>query len=107
MLQSATATATAGNSFFGLAIGFTVTAMAVAIGPLSGGALNPAVGLLHFAASVRGQYGSWAATIFVYCLACPAGGALAALCYRVINAPEFEPQRPTEKTSLIEPLSAA
>lgn len=33
------------NSFYGLAIGFTVLAAAYAGGPLSGGAFNPAVGL--------------------------------------------------------------
>jgi len=33
-----------GNQFFGLAIGFTVTAGACSGGPISGGAFNPAVG---------------------------------------------------------------
>jgi aquaporin Z len=32
------------NSFYGLAIGFTVMAGAFAVGPISGGAFNPAVG---------------------------------------------------------------
>jgi len=32
-----------GNSFFGLAIGFAVTAGAVAVGKISGGGFNPAV----------------------------------------------------------------
>jgi aquaporin Z len=36
--------ATAGNSYFGLAIGFTVTVGAFAGGAISGGAFNPAVG---------------------------------------------------------------
>jgi aquaporin Z len=36
-------TATAGNSYCGLAIGFTVTTMAFALGGISGGAFNPAV----------------------------------------------------------------
>jgi aquaporin Z len=39
----ATAPATAGNSFYGLAIGFTVFVQAVAVGSVSGGAFNPAV----------------------------------------------------------------
>ena len=34
-----------GNQYYGLAIGFTVTAGACAAGPVSGGAFNPAVGL--------------------------------------------------------------
>ena len=35
----------AGNSYFGLAIGFTITAAAFAGGGISGGAFNPAVGV--------------------------------------------------------------
>lgn len=45
VLQSATATATKGNSFYGLAIGFTVVVAAFAGGGISGGAFNPAVGI--------------------------------------------------------------
>ncbi len=45
ILHVATAKANAGNSYFGLAIGFTVTAMAYALGGISGGAFNPAVAL--------------------------------------------------------------
>ena len=44
VLNSATASGTAGNSFYGLAIGFTVVVGAFAGGPISG-AINPAVGL--------------------------------------------------------------
>src|ERR1035441_8314429 len=43
VLNTATAKATAGNSNYGLAIGFTVTVMAYAVGGISGGAFNPAV----------------------------------------------------------------
>lgn len=35
---------TAGNSYYGLAIGLTVMAGVYAVGPISGGAFNPAVG---------------------------------------------------------------
>jgi aquaporin Z len=45
VMNVATAPATAGNSFYGLAIGFTVGAGAFAGGPISGGAFNTAVGL--------------------------------------------------------------
>ncbi|MGC8642216.1 MAG: MIP/aquaporin family protein [Isosphaeraceae bacterium] len=45
VLNSATARGTEGNSFYGLAIGFTVMVGAFAVGPVSGGAFNPAVGL--------------------------------------------------------------
>jgi aquaporin Z len=45
VLNVATSRSTAGNSYFGLAIGFTVLAGAYAVGPISGGAFNPAVAL--------------------------------------------------------------
>src|ERR1019366_4204725 len=43
VLNVATAKGTAGNSNYGLAIGFTVMVMAFALGGISGGAFNPAV----------------------------------------------------------------
>jgi aquaporin Z len=45
VLNTATAKGTQGNSFYGLAIGGTVLAGAIAVGGISGGAFNPAVGL--------------------------------------------------------------
>jgi aquaporin Z len=45
VLNVATARGTDGNSFYGLAIGFTVAAGAFAVGGVSGAAFNPAVGL--------------------------------------------------------------
>ena len=43
VLNVATAKGTANNSFYGLAIGFTVMIGAFSVGPVSGGAFNPAV----------------------------------------------------------------
>jgi len=43
VLHVATARGTEGNSFYGLAIGFTVVAGAFAVGGTSGGAFNPAI----------------------------------------------------------------
>lgn len=43
VLNVATANGTKGNSDYGLAIGFTVTAGAYAVGPISGAVFNPAV----------------------------------------------------------------
>ena len=43
VLNVATAKGTSGNSFYGLAIGFTVMVGAFAVGGISGGAFNPAV----------------------------------------------------------------
>jgi len=45
VLNAATAKDTAGNSFYGLAIGFTVMTGAFAVGRISGGAFNPAVAI--------------------------------------------------------------
>ena len=45
VLHVATARGTDGNSFYGLAIGFTVLTGAFAVGGISGGAFNPAIAL--------------------------------------------------------------
>ena len=45
ILNVATNKKTDGNSYYGLAIGFTVMASAYCVGGISGGAFNPAVGL--------------------------------------------------------------
>lgn len=45
VLSVATARGTEGNSYYGLAIGFTVLTGAFAVGSVSGGAFNPAVAL--------------------------------------------------------------
>jgi len=89
VLNVATVRQLAGNSFFGLAIGMTVTAMAHAIGPISGGAFNPAVGLLGpFLGGENGLRGVW-----IYWVACPIGSAAAALVFRFQNAGEFKAER--------------
>ena len=85
VLNVATARATAGNSYFGLAIGFTVLAGAFAVGDISGGAFNPAVAV---GASVMGLL-PWA-NIWLYLVADFLGGALAAFAFNAINADEVE-----------------
>jgi aquaporin Z len=80
VLNVATAKKTAGNSYFGLAIGFTVTAGAYAAGSISGGAFNPAVavGLTLLGLSAAGD-------LWIFLAANLAGGALAALAFRAVN----------------------
>jgi aquaporin Z len=68
------------NSFYGLAIGFTVLAGAVAVGGISGGAFNPAVAL---GVSIAGL-SAWN-NIWIYLLACLAGGALAGVTFKFLN----------------------
>jgi aquaporin Z len=69
--------ATAGNSFYGLAIGFTVAAGAFAVGPISGAAFNPAVGIGGTVAGVLFGHGSWS-DLWLYIVGPLAGAALAA-----------------------------
>jgi aquaporin Z len=80
VLNVATAPATAGNSFYGLAIGFTVFAQAVAVGKVSGGAFNPAVAI---GAAVLGLANG--ANLWIYWLSEFLGGAVAAALFLVVN----------------------
>ena len=71
---------TAGNSYFGLAIGSTVMAAAYAGGRISGGAFNPAVaiGITLMGLSPVGN-------LWIFLLGNLAGGALASVVFRVTN----------------------
>jgi aquaporin Z len=80
VLNVATAKATAGNSYFGLAIGFTVVTMAFALGGISGGAFNPAI-----ATGITVMHIEKIANLWIYLVADFAGGALAAVAFRFIN----------------------
>lgn len=83
VLNVATAKGTAGNSFYGLAIGFTVVVGAFAGGGISGGAYNPAVALgpnlMHT------LMGGSMSHIWIYLVGCFAGGAAAAVVFKVQN----------------------
>jgi aquaporin Z len=83
VLNVATAKSTEGNSFYGLAIGFTVTAGIFAVGPVSGGAFNPAVAI---GATVLGLF-PWA-HLWIYLVANLAGGAAAAYAFRLTEPRE-------------------
>lgn len=76
VLQTATTKSNAGNSHYGLAIGFTVTAMAYALGSYAGGFFNPAVAI---GAAFNGL-ASWG-TAGIGIVADLIGGALAALAF--------------------------
>lgn len=81
VLTSATAKGTKGNSFYGLAIGFTVMVGAFAAGPISGGAFNPAVGLGPIVWGALVADGSLT-HLWIYLVAPLAGGAVAALVFK-------------------------
>lgn len=80
VLNVAISKATAGNSYFGLAIGLTVTAMAYALGGISGGAFNPAVAV---GISVM-KMAQWA-DIWFYLVGGFGGAVLAALLFKHCN----------------------
>ena len=78
-----------GNSFYGIAIGFTVLAGAVAVGGVSGGVFNPAVA---FGVSTAGLV-SWK-MLWVYLVANLGGAGLAGLTFRAMHPAEYaEPER--------------
>ena len=83
VLNVATTKANANHSFYGLAIGMTVTAMAFALGPISGAAFNPAVAIGAMAMGMIKSGNLW-----IYLVACPLGGLIAAQVFKSIKADE-------------------
>ncbi len=81
VLNTATAKGTAGNSNYGLAIGFTVVVMAFAVGGISGGAFNPAVAtgitLMKLVSGVN---------VWIHLVADFSGGIAAALAFKALSA---------------------
>jgi len=80
VLNTATAESTSGNSFYGLAIGFTVLVGAFSVGNVSGGAFNPAVAV---GISIMGL-SSWP-NIWIYLVADFAGGLAASGVFKALN----------------------
>jgi aquaporin Z len=80
VLNAATAKETHGNSFYGLAIGFTVMTGAFAVGGISGGAFNPAVaiGITIMNLSTWGH-------LWIFLVANFAGGLVAGLTFKYLN----------------------
>jgi aquaporin Z len=95
VLHVATSRGTEGNSFYGLAIGFTVLAGAFAVGGISGGAFNPAiaVGLM-----VTGLF-KWS-NIWIYLLADILGAVVAARAFLYV-LPGEKPAGDTEAASAV------
>lgn len=83
VLNVATTKANANNSFYGLAIGMTVTAMAFALGPVSGAAFNPAVAIGATAMGlIKGG------SLWIYLVACSLGGLIAGQLFKSLKADE-------------------
>jgi len=80
VLNAATSKNTSGNSFYGLAIGFTVLVGAYAVGSISGAAFNPAVAV---GVTVMGL--SSIGNIWVFIVGNFVGDALAAVVFKFLN----------------------
>lgn len=80
VLNAATAKGTEGNSFYGLAIGFTVLTGAFAVGSISGGAFNPAVAV---GAGVMGLVKS--TSLWIHLVGDFAGGIAAAAVFKFVQ----------------------
>jgi len=80
VVNAATAKANAGNSFYGLAIGFTVVVGAIAVGGISGGAFNPAVAI---GAGVMKLVSI--SQIWIHIIADLAGGLVAGITFKCLN----------------------
>ncbi len=83
VLNTATSKKTAGNSYYGLAIGFTLMTAAYSIGSISGCAINPAVAL---GLTVMGL--SKLSNLWIFLAANFAGGALAGGVFKSLNPDE-------------------
>lgn len=83
VLHTATAAGTSGNSFYGLAIGFTVMVGAFSVGGISGGAFNPAV-----AVGITLMKMTAVGNLWVFMVANFLGGIVAALAFKFCNGPD-------------------
>ena len=99
VLNVAASRATEKNSFYGLAIGFTVTGGALAGGPISGGAFNPAVGTGPIVVSALAGQG-FASHLWLYLVGPLLGGAIASAVFVVQEAdrPAERPERLVESS---------
>lgn len=86
VLNSAVSKKTQGNSFYGLAIGFTIVVAAFAGGGISGGAFNPAVGIGPIIVNATVGGGSWSA-LWIYIVGPLAGAVVAASVFGLQEGP--------------------
>ena len=87
ILNVAANKATEGNSYYGLAIGFTIAAAAFAGGGISGGAFNPAVGIGPILVDGIAGDGGFS-NIWIYIVAPIIGGAIAPFVFKMQNPDE-------------------
>jgi aquaporin Z len=86
MLNVTTSPKTQGNSYYGLAIGFTMCAAAFAGGSISGGAFNPAVGFGTIVVdAINNKESHGFGNLWIYFVGPLLGGFIAAFVYRYQN----------------------
>ena len=85
VLHVATADDTEGNDYYGLAIGFTVMTGAFAVGGVSGGVFNPAVGIGPILVDTLAGDGSMA-NLWMYLVGPLLGGTAAAMVFKFQTA---------------------
>ena len=83
ILNVATNSKTEGNSYYGLAIGFTIMAAAFAGGGISGGAYNPAVGTGPILVDAIMGDGNTLSNLWYYLVGPIVGAALASYVYKI------------------------
>ena len=83
ILTVATSKALDGNNFYGLAIGFTVTALMYTLGSVSGSAFNPVVAI----ASCIAHLSTWN-NLWIYMVGCLGGAVLGTIAFKYISGDE-------------------
>lgn len=95
VLNVATTEASTNKSYFGVAIGLTVMSVAAVLGSISGGAFNPAVGIMGVSSF---DYTTWEMGLYngtwVYFAAPLLAAAVAAGVFRLQNPKEFVEEEP-------------
>ncbi len=90
VLHVAATDKTKDNNYYGIAIGFTLLAIAYVGGPISGGAFNPAVGVSPLLYDFV-NYGPHFLNITLYLIGPVVGGILAGMVYKSLNEKKLFP----------------
>ncbi len=88
ILAVATTKKAVGNSYYGLAIGFTITACAYTGGGVSGGAFNPAVGIGPALIDTLIGGNDSLSNVWIYIVGPATGAAVAAFVFKMTNPGE-------------------
>lgn len=96
VLNVAATKETAGNSYYGLAIGITVAAGAFVVGPVSGAAFNPAVGFSATLAAALFSQGTWT-DLWIYIVGPLTGAGVGAAVHQLQARREAVPPEVSER----------